>query len=217
MHIVIFAGGTIRPGKAVDKAVAQAERIIAADSGAVAALGHGHIPAGVVGDLDSLDAIVQQQLRAAGSEFIQAPVEKNETDTELAVQIAIGQGATEITLLGALGGERFDHTMANVFLLADYETVPIRIVNGPSTCWLLRGPGQTAITGCVGDLLSLLPLTSEASGVRTENLYYPLHGEILHFGKPRGVSNVLTHEHAAVSLEKGMLLIIHTNVEELND
>jgi thiamine pyrophosphokinase len=216
MHIVIFAGGTLRPGKAVDKAIARAERIIAADSGAAASISHGHIPAIVVGDLDSLDATVQQQLRAAGSQFIQAAVEKNETDTELAVQVAIEQGATEIILLGALGGERFDHTMANVLLLAGYETPPIRITDGPSTCWLLRGPGQTVITGNTGDLLSLLPLTSEASGIRTENLYYPLHAKTLYFGKPRGVSNVLTQEQAVVSLDKGMLLIIHTNVEELN-
>jgi thiamine pyrophosphokinase len=214
MHIVIFAGGTIRPGKAVDTAIARAECIIAADSGADAALGHGRIPAIVVGDLDSLDATVQQQLRAAGSQFIQVPAEKNETDTELAVQVAIEQGATEITLLGALGGERFDHTMANVLLLAGYETPSIRIIDGPSTCWLMHGPGQTDITGRTGDLLSLLPLMSEASGVRTENLYYPLHGETLHFGKPRGVSNVLTQEHAAISLEKGMLLIIHTDIED---
>ncbi len=215
MQIVIFAGGTLRPGKAVDAALAQAERIMAADSGAAAALSYGHIPAIVVGDLDSLDPTLQQQLRAQGSQFIQAAVEKNETDTELAVQIAIEQGATAIILLGALGGERFDHTMANVLLLADYDSIPIRIIDGPSTCWLLRGPGHTTINGRSGDLLSLLPLTTEATGIRTTDLYYPLHGDTLYFGKPRGVSNVLTRHQAEVSLEQGLLLIIHTDTEEL--
>src|SRR5215470_17349370 len=129
MHVVIFAGGTLRSGKAVDAAIAQADRIIAADSGAAAALSYGRIPAIVVGDLDSLDATLQQQLRAQGSQFIHAAIEKNETDTELAVQVAIEQGATEISLLGALGGVRFDHTMANVLLLATIETVPIRIID----------------------------------------------------------------------------------------
>ena len=216
MHVVIFAGGTLRQGKAVDAAIAQADRIIAADSGAAMALSYGRIPATVVGDFDSLDASLQQHLRQQGSQFIQAAVEKNETDTELAMQVAIEQGATAITLLGALGGARFDHVMANILLLAAVETVPIRIIDGPSTCWLLRGPGHTTISGRSGDLLSLLPLTSEATGVRTRNLYYPLCGETLYFGKPRGVSNVLTQAHAEVSLEKGLLLIIHTDIEELN-
>jgi thiamine pyrophosphokinase len=211
MHIVIFAGGSVRAGKAVDAAIAQADRIIAADGGAVAALRYGRVPATVVGDFDSLDARVQQQLREQGSQFIQAAIEKNETDTELAVQVAIEQGASEITLLGALGGARFDHTMANILLLADIEAVPTRIIDGPSICWLLRGPGLTTISGHVGDLLSLLPLTPEARGIRTTGLYYPLHGETLYFGKPRGVSNVLTQEHAEVSLGSGMLLIIHTD------
>jgi len=111
---------------------------------------------------------------------------------------------------------RFDHTMANIMLLATVYRVPIRIIDGPSICWLLRGPGHAAISGRRGDLLSLLPLTSEATGIRTSNLYYPLYGETLHFGKPRGVSNVLTQEHAEVSLEKGLLLIVHTDIEEID-
>jgi len=215
MHVVIFAGGTLKPGKAFYQVIARADLIIAADSGAATALQYGYVPAIVVGDFDSLDTDLLQQLSEKGSQVRQAAVEKNETDTELAIQAAIEQGATSITLLGALGGERFDHTMANILLLADIETVPAKIVDGPSTCWLLRGPGSSFINGQKGDLLSLLPLTGETTGVRTKGLYYPLHGETLRFGKPRGVSNVLTQEHAEVSLVGGMLLVVHTDTSEL--
>ncbi|HZU69984.1 MAG TPA: thiamine diphosphokinase [Ktedonobacteraceae bacterium] len=217
MHAVIFAGGTLRAGKAIEAAIASADLVLAADSGAATALHYGIHPAIVVGDFDSLGALPLQELQERGSQIIQAPVEKDETDTELAIDTAIEHGATSITLLGALGGARFDHTVANMMLLAAYENVPIRIVDGPMVCWLLRGPGSSAIEGNSGDLLSLIPLTGEAHGVRTNGLYYPLHGETLHFGRPRGVSNVLTAEKAEVSLEQGMLLIIHTNVQELED
>ena len=210
MHVVIFAGGAYRPGAAPQKALASADMIIAADSGAATALRLGHVPACVVGDFDSLDAQLVEQLRARGSQIISAPVEKDETDTELAVQLAIERGATYITLLGALGGDRFDHTIANVFLLAGFDTPPIQIIDGPSTCWLLRGPGHSIIEGQLGDLLSLFPLTGDATGIRTRGLYYPLNGETLRFGKPRGASNALTAERAEVSLEGGMLLVIHT-------
>ena len=105
--------------------------------------------------------------------------------------------------------------MANILLLAGFEGVSITLVDGPSKCWLVRGPGSSAIDGKAGDLVSLLPLTSDASGVRTKGLFYKLKGETLAFGKPRGVSNVLIKEHAEVSVEGGILLVIHTNVEEL--
>ncbi len=215
MHIVIFAGGRLQPGTAVRATIASADLIIAADSGAGTALQNGCTPAIIVGDLDSVDAARLQQLKAQGSRVVQAAVEKDETDTELAIQVAIEEGANLITLLGGLGGARFDHTMANILLLAGFEMVPIRIVDGPAVCWLLRGPGSSVINGHNGDLLSLLPLTGEATGLHTEGLYYPLHGETLRFGKLRGVSNVLTHEQARVTLENGLLLMIHTNSREL--
>src|SRR5436305_6339083 len=210
MHVVIFAGGALRPGKAFYAAISSADMFIAADNGAATALHFGCTPRIVVGDFDSLDGLLVEDLGKRGSEIRRAAVEKDETDTELAVQVALDEGATRITLVGALGGARFDHTMANILLLAGFDSVPIKIVDGPSVCWLVKGPSNTAIDGHVGDMLSLLPLTGDASGIRTSGLYYPLQGETLYFGKPRGVSNVLTQEHAEVPLERGLLLVIHS-------
>src|SRR5436305_7998773 len=171
MHVVIFAGGTLRPGKAVQAAIASAGLVIAADSGAASALQNRCTPAIIVGDFDSLDPLTVPQLQKEGSRVVPVPAEKDETDTELAIQTAIKQGASAITILGWLGGARFDHTMANILLLASFETPPIRFVDGPSICWLLRGPGRASIEGQVDDLLSMLQLTVDASRVRTKCLY----------------------------------------------
>lgn len=214
MHVILFAGGTVRAGAAVDQALSAGELLIAADSGAQTALDYGCVPAFVVGDLDSLSPQTLAHLQQLGSRVVAAPAEKNETDTELAIELALHEGATHITLLGALGGTRFEHTFANLQLLAAYDTVQIEIVDGTSRGWLLRGPGTTHVAGHPGDLLSLLPLMAAAEGVHTENLYYPLHGETLHFGRPRGISNVLVTEHAVVSLHKGLLLVVHTTANE---
>ncbi|GCE16052.1 thiamine diphosphokinase [Tengunoibacter tsumagoiensis] len=210
MHVLIFAGGSVQPGSRVNAALAQADLIIAADSGAATALDYGYRPAIVVGDFDSLAAPLVQQLQLDGCQFIRHPVEKDETDTELALEIAISHGATRITLLGALGGTRFDHMLANIFLLLAYPHLPVRIIDGSACCWLLTGPDQNTITGAVGDILSLLPIAGSASGVRTEGLYYPLHEETLAGGRPRGVSNVLIQENALVYCTQGQLLLIHT-------
>jgi thiamine pyrophosphokinase len=216
MHIVIFAGGTVRPGQALYEALASADLVIAADSGAVTAARYGYPPTYIVGDFDSLQ-LPAQQLQAWGSQLVRAEIEKDETDTELALQLALERGASHITLLGALGGARFDHTVANLFLLTSIESVPVVLVDGPARCWIVRGPGRTPIEGANGDLLSLFPMMGDANGVRTAGLYYPLRGETLRFGRPRGVSNVLTQANAEVALEHGMLLVIHTDVSELDE
>lgn len=210
MHVVLFAGGTVQDGLAVEQALASGELIIAADSGAQLALARGRVPAFIVGDLDSLSQETLKYLEQAGSQVVPASQEKDETDTELALDLALRLGATRITLLGALGGERFEHTFANLLLLTAYETVPLDIVDGNSRGWLLRGPAETLIEGQAGDLLSLLPLVASAEGVSTENLFYPLHTETLRFGRPRGLSNVFLGERATISLRSGLLLIVHT-------
>lgn len=212
MHVILFAGGTVLSGSAVEQALTKAEMVIAADSGATTALELGHVPAFVVGDLDSLSQAAIADLERRGSRIVHAPVEKDETDTELAIELALKQGATRITLLGALGGERFDHTIANILLLAGYPDTPIDIADGNTRGWLLRGPGETLIEGKQGDTLSLFPLMASAKGVHTENLYYPLRGETLRFGRPRGISNVLLGERARVVLDEGLLLVIHLSV-----
>lgn len=212
MHVILFAGGTVQGGTAVTRALSEGELIIAADSGASTALALGHAPALVVGDFDSLTEQTRVELERLDCQFVSAQTEKDETDTELAIQVACQQGASRITILGALGGTRFEHTMANFQLLVGYSTLSVEIVDGNSRGWLLRGPGTTSITGQQGDLLSLLPLTDSATGVQTEHLYYPLHHETLSFGKPRGISNVLQTTQASVSLSAGILLLIHTSI-----
>src|SRR5437667_12738997 len=107
MHAVIFAGGTVRSGRAFCDAIGSADMFIAADSGAATALQYGCTPRIVVGDFDSLDGPVLEELDKRGSQERRVAVEKDETDTELAVQVAIEEGATRITLTGALGGASF--------------------------------------------------------------------------------------------------------------
>ncbi len=211
MHAVIFAGGTIHMGEPVSRAIATGDLIIAADGGAANAVAFGCSPSVIIGDLDSLDpALLERFEQQPDCQILRHAVEKDETDTELAIQVALDRGADTVTLLGGLGGERFDHSIANIFLLVGFAHTKLTLVDGMSTSWLLTGPGQTLITGQAGDLLSLFPLKGDAHNVRTTNLYYPLRDETLHFGKPRGVSNQLTHEQAEVSLSDGLMLVIHT-------
>ena len=215
MRVVIFAGGTVRPGNAINDALQHADQIIAADGGAETAIKqYSCRPSIVVGDLDSLDPALLADLRTHGCRIIQAQVEKDETDTELAIDTALQQGATEITLLGALGGARFDHSIANILLLSAYPQIDICIIDGPSICWLLHGPASVQISGQPGDLLSLFPLLGDVEDITTAGLYYPLHGGTLRQGRPRGISNVLLSNPAGIAFQTGTLLCIQTSQTE---
>lgn len=212
MHIIIFAGGTVQRGTALERALQEGDLVIAADSGARTALELGRVPAYVVGDFDSLDGPTRAELERLDCHFVTALTEKDETDTELAIEVALQRGASRVTLLGALGGSRFEHTIANLLLLSAYPTLPLELVDGASRAWLLRGPGVALVKGKQGDLLSLFPLTASANGITTESLYYSLHDATLTFGRPRGISNVLLNASAKIALRDGLLLLVHTYV-----
>src|SRR5689334_754444 len=94
-----------------------AELLIAADGGALPLLRAGMTPHMAIGDMDSIDAAGLAELEARGVAIRRFPREKDETDLELALLYAAQAGATAIDVLGALGG-RWDHTLANVALLA---------------------------------------------------------------------------------------------------
>jgi len=74
---------------------------------------------------------------------------------------------------------------------------------------LLRATSNLKIEGEAGDVVSLLAATAQVTGIRTANLLYPLHDETLFFGSTRGISNVIRASPAQVSIQEGLLFIIH--------
>lgn len=187
--------------------VQRAELRIAADGGALPLLRAGLLPHVVVGDLDSLDPHSQQELLARGVELQRFPRAKDETDFELALLLAAERGAQTIDVLGALGG-RWDHTLANVALLAHPVLADrrVRLLDTRQALYLVRG--QVSISGQPGDTISLIPLGGAAHAVTTRGLLYPLQDAVLHFEQARGISNVLLEPPALVQVGQGLLLVV---------
>ncbi len=192
--------------------------VVAADGGARKADRAGLRPDLVVGDGDSLGPDGIAHLAATGIPFDAAPVAKDESDLELAVAAAIARSATHLVILGALGGPRFDHALANAWLLAHPslrgrtamlldERTRIRLVDASA------GGAIAVLAGRRGDLVSLFPFEADAIGVATEGLRFPLRDEALAFGPARGLSNVRTRSEASVSLRAGRLLVVETHAE----
>jgi thiamine pyrophosphokinase len=188
--------------------------VIAADGGARHAAPLGLRIDRWVGDGDSIAPADLDALRAAGIPIDLVPAEKDETDTELALRAALDSGAGRVTILGALGGPRLDHALANVALLAHpaLDAREAEVLDGRSRIRLLRGPASLGLEGPPGDLISLIPFGTDAEGVRTEALRYPLRDETLVLGAARGLSNVRVAGAASVTLRSGSILVVETPV-----
>jgi thiamine pyrophosphokinase len=192
--------------------------VVAADGGARHAGRLGVVIDAWVGDGDSLDAAGLAALEASGVPIERSSPEKDESDTELAVRAALRRGAAGLSILGALGGARIDHTLANIGLLAMAELIGHRVVllDAGSRISLIRAPGPAGtavrhdISGRIGDLVSLLPMSPDVIGVTTVGLAYPLLDEPLPQGPARGLSNVRAANDAGVFVRKGHLLVVES-------
>jgi thiamine pyrophosphokinase len=198
--------------------------VVAADGGARLARDLG---CGIdlwVGDGDSLDESELADLERQGVPVQRARSDKDESDTELAVVAATRLGATDLTVLGALGGRRLDHTLANVALLAHQalRDRPTRLLDAQARVTLLSAPGadgrpvRQPLTGGPGDLVSLLPWGAAVEGVTTFGLRYPLAAATLDAGPARGLSNVRDVGDAAVEIRSGRLLVVESALRSAN-
>lgn len=208
LRALLFANGNLPDLAAASRLLRPGDRILAADGGTRHALALGLLPEAVVGDLDSLSAAQRRRLEAAGTRLLIHPRDKDQTDLELALDFALEQGCTAIVIAAALGG-RLDQTLANLALLTAprFAALDLRLDDGIEEAFFVRS--QARLEGRRGDLISLLPWGGPASGVVTEGLRWPLHAETLQPEQTRGVSNEMLAGTATVSLDAGLLLVVH--------
>lgn len=221
-HVLILADGDVGERAALDAAWPGwsdgIDFVIAADGGARHGPGLGVALDLWVGDGDSLGEAGLARIRAAGVPTEPAGHDKDESDTELALVAAARLGAGAVTILGAFGGERLDHGLANVGLLLHPAATdrPVVLVDARARVRLARAPGPAGapvvvdLAGRIGDIVSLLPFGVPATGLTTSGLRYPLHDGRLDPGPARGLSNVRTDAAASVALGRGVLLVIET-------
>lgn len=214
-HAVVLADGSVGPVAVIDATWPGwsdgIDFVIAADGGARHAAALGRTIDLWVGDGDSLDAGDLAALEKAGVPIRRSPADKDESDAELAILAAVAAGARRLTILGALGGARLDHALANVWLLAHPAVAgcDVRLIDAAARV-RLAGPGRADLGGRVGDLVSLLPFGGDAGGLTTSGLRYPLRAGTLSSGPSRGLSNVREEPTASVTIGSGRLLVVET-------
>ncbi|MCA1570607.1 MAG: thiamine diphosphokinase [Chloroflexi bacterium] len=214
MKVAVVASGELEASDAVW--LDDADLVIAADGGAGSLDRLGRLPDLVIGDLDSVDGLLLRRLEASGTRVESHPADKEASDTELAVEAAFDAGGSAVVVLGAMGGDRLDHEVANLLLLADSSLAgsDLRAVRGGTAVRALHAGERLVLDGAVGDLVTLLPVGGDASGVTTVGLRWALDAATLRIGRSRGLSNEILQAPASVQISLGTLLVIETASEE---
>lgn len=209
-RVNIVTGGRLGPW-ALDEARPE-DVWIGADRGAVFLVEHGIRPAISVGDFDSVSEAERDAVRRASARFVPCdPVDKDDTDTELAFRLALELEPAEIRIAGALG-TRFDHSLANVHLLvkALEQDMPCSLVDEFNLIRLTDSRLTVDDPGSLYPYVSLLPLTREVTGVTLRGFQYPLTNHTITMGRTLTMSNALAAATGTVEIASGLLLVIQS-------
>lgn len=209
MKAFIYSGGEIleknifeRPGKD--------DLVIAADSGYKNARALGAKVDVLIGDFDSLgDASVP-----SGIERIELPPQKDDTDTQAAVKLAMERGCNEIIIIGGIG-TRLDHSLSTAAILGEFKARGIHgyVTNGYNRIHYLENDSLlVARSGC--KYLSVITLDKKCKGVSVEGCRYPLKNAKLDRNNQYAVSNEITGNVALVSVRRGALYVIESADEK---
>ena len=210
--ILIITGGSI-DAKFAREYLSHNEfgHIIAVDRGLETADALGLTPEYLVGDFDTVNPGILEKYRNRSEVRIREYCpEKDDTDTQIAVLTALSAGSGDIVMLGATG-TRFDHTLANLFLMEEALTKGRHccMVDEKNRIWLADRSFLLPKKEAWGDYLSLIPLTDIVRPVTLRGVKYPLDGYTMKRIKGGlGVSNEITGETAEVSFDEGILIVV---------
>ncbi len=204
MRAFIYSGGSIYADNITEHPRAD-DLTVAADSGYHTARALGERVDILLGDFDSIGALPDGDF-----ERIQVPAEKDLTDTQLAVQVALERGADDIVIIGGLAG-RLDHTLSNLSILEALNARGVYAImtDGQNRVRYMRST-STLIARSPYKYLSILAADNTVKGVTVEGCKYPLKKETLHRSVGYAVSNEITGNVALVSVKKGGVYIVES-------
>lgn len=161
----------------------------------------------IIGDMDSIRPDQLKKHSNPGTKIIRFVINKDFTDTELALDYAMRLKPEKIFIWCALGG-RIDHTLANIFLLVKGRKKGIDTCLMDEYCEAFLLDKETTFINEKGKTVSLLALTPKVTGLTLSGFAYPLQKGSLQMGESRGISNMIRGPRAKIKVEKGKLLVV---------
>lgn len=185
--------------------------LIAVDGGLEQVEKWGFSPKKIVGDFDSLGKTPE------GEAVLQLPCEKDETDMEFSLKLALNAGFSRFLIQGGLGG-RLDHSFANLQLLHSLAVGGNRgILLGDQQNLLVISNSTVVFPKNLNSYCSVFALGGQAEGVSLSGLKYEVSQQDFSPFIPLGVSNeFISTKSAKISVENGILAIIWQGIGEFS-
>ena len=165
----------------------------------------------ILGDFDSVPEEILNKYREGSVPIKTYPTEKDKTDTQIAIELALKHAPVTIDLVGATGS-RLDHTLANLhlLLLPMQLKVDAFLLDRYNRISLRQSSFHLTKAGQYGDYVSLLPFTGEVRGLTLTGFKYPLEQVTMTLGSSLGISNEIAAEEARVEFNEGILIVFET-------
>lgn len=186
---------------------------IGVDAGVMTLLAHGIKPAEAVGDFDSVSDEEYEQIRAKFPSLERSPADKDESDTELALEKAMHYRPETVIITGVTGG-RLDHYMAALHIVFAYQRrypeVEFVVLNKQNRIRFME-PGEYRMEADPSyAYVSFYPFAEPVSGFTIEGFKYPVTDELIPFGSTRFISNELSGS-GSVKFAGGHLIVIESS------
>ena len=176
--------------------------IIAADAGYLNVQKAGLRPDVIIGDFDS------SKKPNTDTPIETFPILKDDTDTMLAIKYGFNSGYKRFEIYGGLGGERTDHTIANIQSLAYIvDRGGEGVLVGENETFALIKNSSIKLHSEKGKTLSVFAYGGIAEGISIKGAVYETDNLTLTPFFPLGVSNKFKENTSTVGVKNGCVLI----------
>ena len=199
MDIAIIANGFLPEHPHLREEILACRKKIAVDGGMHHLDKMGIIPDLWIGDFDSASADLEQKYHHIPRKIFS--VDKDLSDTELAIQEALHFTPTRIFLFAGLGS-RLDHSLSNLLLLGKYTDILYLVSESEISFAFTK---NLLLSSTPGQRFSFLPLFGPVKVTKSEGLRWPLSKMTLSYHQI-SLSNEAISPRIEVKLSKGILL-----------
>lgn len=210
MKAVIISGGKEPSKDLFFKELNDADLIIGADKGCEVLYKYNITPDYILGDFDSANIDIINSIEAKAGKKIKFKREKDYTDTELAYNLAVEKGASEIILLGATG-TRYDHSLSNIGLMLRglKKSIKVKVIDDNNYIFLTDKP--ISLKGNKGDIISFHAYCDEVKNFSIIGAKYNLSNYTLKLGDSGlTTSNEFIEEEINITFDSGIVMILYT-------
>lgn len=206
MKGLIVSSGTINNYKLLESIAREVDFIICADGGTDHIMKISKFPNLILGDLDSISDDALDYIKLNNIPLERYPSKKNKTDTHLAMDYLIEKGFNEIILMGVTGS-RFDHSIANIFLLNELliRGIKGKIIDDYNIIYLIDD--YLEIEYEKDSFVSIIPNTEDGINVSLIGFLYLLNKKDINYGSTEGISNKIIESKGSIKIHKGKALI----------